>query len=138
MGERPGGAPVFCGRGLRSRAEQLGTKRQQSSPAAIGKEAEVSDAHETLGKQVEQKTPQELSCRKCHFAFYVSMGAVSPSECDIAIGKRNQAMVGDGHSMSVAAEIAKNIFRAAKRAFAMDHPVMAEELTDKGVKQLRV
>jgi len=36
------------------------------------------------------------------------------SGLDLAIGKRDQAMVGDGHAMGVAAEILQHIFRAAE------------------------
>ena len=104
----------------------------------IGKISEVPDAHETFREQVKQETTQELICRECHLALYVPMRAVSPAECDISIRKRNQAMVGNGHSMCIAAEIAENIFRAAERPFAVDDPVIPEQLTDKGVKRLRV
>ncbi len=138
MGNTLGGAPVFDGRGLRSRTEQLETKWQQSRPPPIGKEAEASDADETLGKQVEQETPQELIYRKCHRLLVVAVRAVSPEECDVSVDKRDQAMVGNGHSMGIAAEIAENIFRAAKWGSAVNDPLMAEQLTDKGVELLRV
>ena len=75
---------------------------------------------------MEQKAAQELICRQRHFAFTVAMRAVSPAECNISILKRNQAMVGNGHSMGVAAEIAENIFRAAEGPFAVDDPVVTE------------
>ena len=66
------------------------------------------------------------------------MRPVSPAEGNISILKRDQAMVGNSHSMGIAAEISKNIFRAAKWRFAVNHPVVAEELADEGLKSLRV
>ena len=47
-------------------------------------------------------------------------------------------MVGNGHSMGVAAEVAENILRAAEGRFAVDNPPMAEQLTDKRVERFRV
>ncbi len=66
------------------------------------------------------------------------MRTVSPGECNFSVLERNQAMVGNGHSMGVAAEIPENIFRAAEGPFAVDDPVVAEESGDEGMKSLRV
>src|ERR1700747_3004829 len=46
--------------GLWCRAEQLKANRQGSGTSAIGQEAEVTDAHETLGEQMQQEAAQEL------------------------------------------------------------------------------
>jgi hypothetical protein len=35
-------------------------KRQESGPPAVGEEAEVADADEAFGQQVQQKATQEL------------------------------------------------------------------------------
>lgn len=124
--------------GLRSRSEGLEAKRQENGAPAIGKEAEVPYTNEAARKQVEEKTAQELICRERHRPLSVAVRAVSPAECDVPIRKGNQAMVRNGHSMGIAAEIAENMFRAAEGPFAVDDPLMAEHLTDKGVERLRV
>ncbi len=138
MGGRRGGAPVWDRRSLRGRSEHLETKGQKSGAPPMGKKTKVSDAHKPLGQQVQQKTTQELIGRERHRPFPVAVSAVSPAEGDVAIGKGNQAMIGNGHSMGIAAQVAEHIFRAAKRPFAVHHPLMAEQLTDKGVERLRV
>ena len=46
--------------GLRYRAEQLKTKWQGGGTSAIGQEAEISDAHEPFGEQVQQEAAQEF------------------------------------------------------------------------------
>lgn len=48
------------------------------------------------------------------------MRTVSPGEGDFSILERNQAMVGNGHSMSVAAEIFKYLLRPTERALAVN------------------
>ena len=55
------------------RAEQLKTKRQKSGTLAVGQEAEVADAHETGGKQVEQEAAQELVHRQGHQTLLVAV-----------------------------------------------------------------
>ena len=104
----------------------------------IGEKSEVADAHETFRKHVKQKAGQEFFCGNCHIALYVSMGSVSPAERNLSILKRDQPMVGNGHSMGVAAEIFENMFRAAEGPFAIDHPILTVEIANQGMKHLRV
>ena len=42
------------------RAEQLKAKWQSGGTSAVGQEAEVADAHETFGEQMQQEAAQEL------------------------------------------------------------------------------
>src|ERR1700746_3555288 len=55
---RTGGGYLWLG--MWCRAEQLKAKWQGCGASAIGQEAEVTDAHETLGKQMQQETAQKL------------------------------------------------------------------------------
>ena len=55
---RTGGGDLLVG--WRCRAEQLEAKWQGGGTFAIGQEAEVSDAHETFGEQMQQEAAQEL------------------------------------------------------------------------------
>jgi hypothetical protein len=52
----------------------------------MSQEAEVADAHETWGKHVEQKAPQELVHGESHEALLVAVGGVSPAEGDLVAG----------------------------------------------------
>ena len=55
-----GGGSVFFGLGLLCRAEQVKAEREESGAFTVGQEAEVTDAYETLGEQVQQEASQEL------------------------------------------------------------------------------
>ena len=46
--------------GLCSRAEQLKTKWESGGTFTVGEEAEVSNAHETFGEQMQQEAAQEF------------------------------------------------------------------------------
>jgi len=119
-------------------SEALETKRQKRGPVPVGKIPEVADADESLREQVKQKAAQELICVERHGKLPIAMRAVSPAEGDLSVGKGNQAVIGNRHSMGVATEIAENIFRATEGPFTVDDPVVAEQFTDKGVKCLRL
>ena len=66
------------------------------------------------------------------------MRAVSPCECNFSILERNQAMVGNGHSMGVAAEIFDNLLRSAEWTFAVNNPIVAVEVANEGMKRLGI
>ena len=55
---------------------------------------------------------------------------------DLAINKRNQAMVGDGHAMGVATQISQHVFGATEGTFQVDHPVLSVEWSQPGGEDL--
>jgi hypothetical protein len=114
----------------------LPAKRQQSGALAVGEEAEVADADEAFRKQVQQEATQELIQRQGHQFLLIVMSRVPPTKGDLAIGQRDEAMVGDGHAMGVTAEILEHIFGAAEGWFAIDHPVLAKQGSQPGSEDL--
>jgi len=112
--------------------------RQKRASVPVGEVPEVPDADKPLREDVKEETAQELIRGQWHHAFYASMSPVSPAEGNFSILERDEAMVGNGHSMRVAAEIAENMLWAAEGPFDMQDPVLAIEFADKGVKSLRV
>ena len=61
---------------------------------------------------------------------------IPPAKSDLAIGERDQAVVGDGHTMSVAAQIMQHLFGTTEGTFQIDHPVLAVEWPQPGGKDL--
>jgi hypothetical protein len=87
----------------------------------------VADAHEAGGKYVEQKASQELVHGQGHEALLVAVGGVSPAEGDLVARQGNKAMVGDGDTMGVGAQVVEDIFWTPEGGFAVDDPVPTEE-----------
>ena len=83
-------------------AERVKAKRQESGAPPVGEEAEVPNAHETFGKQMQQEPLQEFVERRAHEFLFVVVSRVAPAEGDLPLRKRDQAMAGDGHTMRVA------------------------------------
>src|SRR6267143_184602 len=88
------------------------TKWQELGASPVGEEAEVPDAHETFGKHVQQEAAQEFIERKSQQLLFVVVSGVAPAKGDLLFDKRDQAMVGDSHTMGVAAQILEHILGA--------------------------
>jgi len=93
----------------------------------VGQKAKVTDAHEARGKHVEQEAAQELLDRQGHQALLVAVRGVSPAEGYLSALAGDQAVIGDGHAVGVAAEITENVLGATEGRLAVDHPVLTEE-----------
>ena len=63
-----------------------------------------------------------------------AMGIVFPPECNFAVVKTNQAMIGDGDPVRVAGQIMEDMLRSTKRPFGIDDPVLAEQRAQEGAK----
>ena len=78
-------------------------KRQESGAAAVGEEAEVADADEAFGEQVQQEAAQKLLEREGHQLVFIVVSGIAPAKGDLVIDERNESMVGDGDAMGVVA-----------------------------------
>jgi hypothetical protein len=85
--------------------EQLKAERQEEGALPVGEESEVADAYEAAWQQMEQESAQKLLDIQSHEPLLVAMGGVSPTERNLAIGKSDESVVGDGDAVSVGAEI---------------------------------
>ena len=104
-------------------------KWQERGAPAVGKEAEVPDAHEAFRKHVQQKSAQEFIDSKSQQLLFVVVSGVAPAKDNLPFGKREQTLIGDGHAMGVAAQILEHILGATERRFRIDHPVFSEQGT---------
>jgi hypothetical protein len=105
--------------------QQLEAQGQGRSAPSARQETEVPNAYEALREQMQQEAAQELIVGQSGELLLV--GGIAPAEGDLAIGKGNQAMVGDGHTMGVAAEIVQHILGTTEGAFQVDHPILPEQ-----------
>ena len=107
--------------------EQPETERKEICSPPVSEEAEVADAHKAARQQVKQKATKELFDRQGHEPLLVAVSGVTPTECDVAVGKSNQPAVGNGDAMSISAEIAQHMFWPAERPLGVDNPVVTEQ-----------
>ena len=87
----------------------------------------MPDTHETLRKNMQQEATQEFIVRQAREFLFVVVSGIAPAKSDLAIGKGDQAVVRDGHAMSVAAEILQHIHGATEGALQVHHPVLSKQ-----------
>jgi len=85
---------------------------------------------------VQEEAAQELIDGQSHQPLLVAVGGVSPPERNIASGKSDESVVGDGDAVGVSAEIAYGMLGTTEGRFAIDHPVMPEQLAEPGGEDL--
>ena len=61
---------------------------------------------------------------------------ITPAKSDLAIGKGDQAMVGDGHPMGIAAQILEHACGATEGTLQVHHPGLSIEWPQPGSEGL--
>lgn len=87
---------------------------------------------------MEQEAAKELVDSQSHDPLAVAVCGIAPSKSDFVIGKGKQPVVGDGDAVSVVAEIAQHVFRSTEGRLGIDHPVLAEQHSERGCEGLRI
>ena len=99
--------------------------RQSARLAArqrVGEEAEVPDAMEAVRERVQEKAADELVGCELHDLDGAVLAIVLPGERDMVVFDRDEAAVGDGDPVGVAAEIRERLGGSAEGPFGVDHP----------------
>ena len=117
-----------CGGVRRGRVEEQAlTEGEESGAPPIGEEAERADADKAAGQDVEQEAAQELLRTERHHSLLISVGIILPAESNLVMLESHEAMVGDGHAMGVAGEIAEHRMGTAEGGLGIDDPVLTEQ-----------
>lgn len=99
-------------------------QRNANPSMTVGDKAEVMHAVEAVGKQVQEKPPDELVRMKAHDLLAITSIApiILPSEGNMVVIKFDDAAVGDSDAMGVSAEVGEHLVRTAKRRLCIDDP----------------
>ena len=73
---------------------------------------------------MEQEPPEKLLGGDGHQTLLAPVGIIFPAECDLAVGKVHDPVVGDGNAMRVAGQIVEDMFRSSERPFGIHNPVV--------------
>ena len=114
--------------------EQALTERQESSAPPIGLEPEKADADKAAGQDVEQETAQELLPTERHHSLLSPVGIILPAKGNPVPVEGHETVVGNGHAMGVAGEIAEHMMRTAEGGLGVDDPVLTEQGTQEGAE----
>jgi hypothetical protein len=98
---------------------------EQDRTVGTGEITEVADADEAPGQDVLAKAAQELDSGERHDALLIAVGIVPPPKAHVVTIEAKQALIADGHAMSVTAEVAKHAFGLPKSGLGINDPVLA-------------
>src|SRR6266571_7939276 len=85
---------------------------------------------------MQQEAAQELIERQGHHFLFVVVSRVAPPKGDLAIGQRDQSMIGDGHAMGVAAQVVEHVLGTAEGWFGVDDPIFSKQRPQPGSEDL--
>src|SRR5206468_8880745 len=79
---------------------------------------------------MQKESAQELGGGKGHCAGLATVGVILPAESHALLLEGQQAMIGKGHAVGIATEVAQHLHRTAESGLGIDHPVVAVEAAD--------
>src|SRR6266496_4080593 len=83
---------------------------------------------------MQQKTADELISGESHGPLLIAAGVVSPTKGDVTFCAGEQAMVGDGHAVSVAAQISQDLLWATEGALGIDPPLASPKTFEQSIE----
>jgi hypothetical protein len=89
-------------------------------------------------QDVEQEAAQELLRTEGHHSLLITVGIILPPESNLVMLESHEAMVGDGHAMGVAGEIAQHMMGTAEGGLGIDDSVLTEQGVQEGAEGLLV
>jgi hypothetical protein len=101
-------------------AEEIPAEVNALTTVAVGEKAEVAHAVEALRQHMEQEAPDELVWVKLHELLAAVATVILPSKDDVVVINGDDAAVGDGDAMSIAAKIGEHLFRATEGRLGID------------------
>ena len=104
--------------------EKLSAKGKPVAAMAVGEEAEVADLGKLLGKDVKEEAADELVGVESHASGAVVAVAVAPPEGHLPVLECQQAVIGDGDAVRIAAEVIEDLSGSPKGRFGVDDPFM--------------
>ena len=102
----------------RRHMQQLATQGEFLLPIAIAEKAVVANALEAFGQDVKQESADELLGGERHRLVLAPVAIVLPAEVNLPVVDVEQAVVGDGDAMGVAADVLRTSSGPAKGGLA--------------------
>ena len=111
-------------------AQQFPAKCESTGAKPIGQKAEVANAHESFGQNMQKESTLELDRSQRHYFLPVAVCIILPSESNSLSIERKQAVIGNGDPMGVSAQVAQHVDGVAKGRLGVNDPVFFVERTD--------
>ena len=117
--------------------EEFASVREFHASTAIGEQAEVSDAHEPGGKDVEEETADELVAGQGHGFDAISVSVITPTETDLALGELDEAVVGECDAVGITPEVGDDLLRSGEGTLGVDDTIVRTQRSEEDGEVLR-
>ncbi len=112
--------------------QDLSALGELGGAGAVGEEAEVADADEAVGDDMEEEAADELRRLQFHHLHAIAVGVVLPPEADAVGIEAEDAFVGEGDAVGVAAQVLEDLRGAGEGAFGVHDPVGLAQVSEPG------
>ena len=101
---------------------------------AGSQKAVVADFDEACGQHVEEEAPDKLLGGEGHLPGIFGGLIIPGLEGHVAVLAVDQTVIGNGHAVSIAAEVSIDMLGAVERFFGVDHPFLPSEFLEETIK----
>jgi hypothetical protein len=101
---------------------------------SVCQQAEVSDAHISMGQYMKEEPSDELIGLESHSLLFIPIGIVPPTEGDIAVLGFENTVITDSYPVGISAKVLKDTLGAVERRLAIDDPLFMIELSSEYLK----
>ncbi len=84
------------------------------------------------GQYMKKEPPDKFICLQRHGLLAVPVGIISPEKRDLAVPDSEDAVIADGDSMGIPAEVLKDPLGAIEGRFAIDDPLFMIKMSPEG------
>jgi len=81
---------------------------------------------------VQEEAIEELEGWQTHGLALIGVGAIAPGEANAAVLEGEQALVGDGDALHVAAEVVEDLLGAGEGVLGVDDPGLGAKRSEEG------
>ncbi len=115
-------------------ADEFLAQSQFCLAVSVAQDAIISDLHEAIREDVQEKATDKLGSIQGHRFNPVVIFAIPISEGDLISLHRGQPIIGNGHPVSVSAQIIHDGFSAGKGWLTVHHPLLVIEVIEHGLE----
>jgi hypothetical protein len=118
----PFGSGLFLRAGWLRWVQQVAALAESLRLAAVGQEADMTQALKALGQNMQEKAAHELVGRQGHGLAAIALAAIAKVDAYLTVVNSEDAVVDDGHAMGIASEIGEHLLRSCHRLLGIDDP----------------
>ena len=103
-------------------SEQPATDGESLLAVAIAHKPVIANTPQPVRQHMQQETPDELVSGEGHGFDLIALAIIFPAEANLIVFHVQQAVIGDGDAMGIAAHVVEHLLRPGERSFGVDDP----------------